>query len=115
MIFDRDVQFDFSNLENNIIWQGKCGAYIDHCKTRFKISLCAFDFERPGAITFISIETLNGPCVHVKFKNYGFSSKESKTNAALRNTTANQYRTFQSMSDVAILSGNRQVCVFMLF
>ena len=109
MIFDSTVGFDFEVLEENIYWKGKCGAYTDSCPTRFKISLCSNDFQRPTGTTFISIQTSNGPCEHVKHKNYGFSSRKSKITAATSNTAVNQFHVIKSMSDVAIQSRNRQV------
>lgn len=110
MKFDTNASFDLEAIEENIFWKGKCGAYTDFCPTLFKISLCANDFQRPTGTTFISIQTSNGPCEHVKHKNYGFSSKSSKMDAAVSNTATNQYQVIQSMSDIAIQSGNRQVC-----
>ena len=110
MVFDKNVSFDFDAFEENICWGGKCGAYIDQCKLRFKISLCADDFKRPNGTAFILIQTVNDPCVHVKHKNYGFSSKKSKIDAAISDTVTNQYHVLQSMSDIVIQTGNRQVC-----
>ena len=109
MTFDTNVAFDFDTIEENICWKGKCSAYIDRCKSRFKISLCANDFQRPNGTAFILIQTNNGPCEHVKNKNYGFSSKQSKIDAATSDTATNQHYVLKSMSDVAVQSGNRQV------